>query len=388
MDYIVIKHSSSSELYHHGILGMKWGIRRTPAQLGHPTPTPRRTADGKIGTYNTKGHVTNSDYGVTKSKLAKSSVSKAVSAMEHSMTAAKEYVDNKYDAIKRVDKYLDADVEFARIQVSKDVTPYAFYATYKNKDIEKYAGLFGANLHRRADAAAKEAEKKAKRNREDESLQEDAKAKREYVDHMKVYQVRFSANKKLKVPSDRNAEDIVADLYKDNNFRKDLRSAIKDTKSQMRRPNQQALLSDAERIIRKQSSDLTRKERSTLYKALNLSLTFHDKEYFNNTSNQFYDALKKKGYSAIVDINDQKYSSYHAKKPMIVFDTDSVSIKSIKSLDQHYMDKLYTKYNRERIIKEIPYQIATALPNYGKTLLNDAYEYKYNKTLDYLNEDR
>lgn len=25
------------ELYHHGIKGMKWGVRRTPAQLGHDT---------------------------------------------------------------------------------------------------------------------------------------------------------------------------------------------------------------------------------------------------------------------------------------------------------------------------------------------------------------
>lgn len=32
-----------NELYHHGVKGMKWGVRRTPAQLGHK---PRRKRMG------------------------------------------------------------------------------------------------------------------------------------------------------------------------------------------------------------------------------------------------------------------------------------------------------------------------------------------------------
>ena len=36
------------ELYHYGVKGMKWGIRRSPAQLGHKTGTKKKKKSGVV----------------------------------------------------------------------------------------------------------------------------------------------------------------------------------------------------------------------------------------------------------------------------------------------------------------------------------------------------
>lgn len=35
-----------NSLYHHGVKGMKWGVRRTPAQLGHKTTSSKKKKTG------------------------------------------------------------------------------------------------------------------------------------------------------------------------------------------------------------------------------------------------------------------------------------------------------------------------------------------------------
>ena len=61
--------------------------------------------------------------------------------------------------------------------------------------------------------------------------------------------------------------------------------------------------------------------------------------------NKFYDKLKSAGYGAIQDVNDMDYSGYKAKNPLIVFDNagGNISVKSMTEMDQNGMGKEYAK---------------------------------------------
>lgn len=317
------------ELYHHGIKGQKWGVRRYQYADGTLTPAGKKRYNN---TYQSETHQ-------RISRVMNSKVKYVINTTRTQITG-KQYVDG----------YLKQGTTFARIQTSQEFENFAFYATYKKSDTDKYMGLFGKNLRSRAEKEAKRAEDISNATGDINDINTAAEL-RNRSNNMKVYQLKLDSVKKLKVPSDENAAHITAKLLKESEFKKNVIASIEDSKEKMRRPQQQILFKQAENALRKDPDKMTSSEKVSVYKALNLSLVNHNAQEIA-AQDRFYSELKKKGYNALLDYNDKEYSSYHAKRPMIVFDTDSVILQSVTETNPKVVDSLYRKYNTERILKE------------------------------------
>lgn len=346
-------------LQHHGVKGQQWGVRKYQYADGSLTPAGKKR-------YN------------------KNTADRVQSMMSQKVSYVIKSAGTQITGRQYVDTYLKSGTTFARIQTSSTFENFAFYATYKKSDTDKYMGLFGKNLKTRADGAAKRAEKQSNATGSEEDLLK-AKELREYSNNLKVYQLKISSTKKLKIPSDDNAADITAKLLKEKEFRDNLQYSVDHAKEIMRRPQQQILFKQAQNALAKDPAKMTNSEKIAIYKALNMSLVNHDPKEIA-TQNRFYDELKKKGYNALLDYNDKQYSSYHAKRPMIVFDTESVVLKSVAEANPKVVDKLYRKYTAERVAKETVASTLGIVSKLGHKTVSECDSYVRQKTEDYLND--
>lgn len=361
------------ELYHYGILGMKWGVRRYQNKDGSLTNAGRRHyyGDASVARAHSKYQEAQANKETAK-ELKKKARRQAIiptekrqKAYEESKKNLKTAEDNEY----RSEFEYKTKREAARIR-SKNIE-FKKKSKYRQKLEDQYKKLglsdedaqAAANRKIRAEkslaasaaltvaACAAYAYNKHRKNKIDgiikagEALQriemQDTGGKLHEVFYLAkgkhdmnrykgllgftraqqtghAYMMKLEAASDIKVASREKARKAFGDLMNND---KDFRSSLGFG-----------------------NRSFTTREINRIYDEFNRQLV--DRSMPKDPVNKFYDKLKSAGYGAIQDVNDMDYSGYKAKNPLIVFDNagGNISVKSVEEMtDMDGMGRAYTK---------------------------------------------
>ena len=342
-----------NELYHHGIKGQKWGVRRFQNKDGSLTPAGKRrydepnigrkasesvTIDGqtfKVYGRNNKQYADKvaknaKDIGATVSRESKIKEAKKYKIPEnkslHRLKLEEKYMQNgmtreqaEQAAAKRIraekfvaaaavvtvaacigyakykgytsDKIIKENSDFQRImrlnpnaEIRKD---YRQYVTIDKKDKVLYKGMFADHINKLKD------------------------------DGENIYDITVKNRNSIKVASEKRARDTFANLFKnDKEFKAEFVERLQKDGYAISKGRLDGIFNK----MKDNPNSLSDREIKTkAYDLFNVMLA-EPGERTQKNSSRFYEALRKQGISAIVDVNDSKINNYHAKMPLILFD--------------------------------------------------------------------
>lgn len=337
-----------SELYHFGIKGMKWGVRRYQNEDGSLTSLGKKRdkmlSDQKmVKKHQTTSNMVDSEYSRREFEDAKTrlKLENQKKKSKRQLDLEKKYIDQgftkdeaeikaynraktekilkvaggialasaaAYVAYKHYDKVTDKVLsEGSKIgRITNDgseSTNRAFYGFVNKHDKKRYEGLYGQALS----------------------------------ENGPVYRKAMKAAGDIKIASPESARKVMKNMF-DND--KESLGAFKKTVDELA---ETAPYNKQGKLIRKAKRELdSGKISDNTYKAFNSLLVKHDKSY-QPINDKFYSAMKKAGYGAIRDVNDKENSGYFAKNPLIIFDTDKINTEGFTKLGSDYIDKTYWK---------------------------------------------
>ena len=330
-----------NELTHHGIKGMKWGVRRFQNKDGSLTPAGRKRYDEPIqGTNSTNKKTQNTkSKSLHRLKLEEKYRNEGLSKEEAEQKAIKRIKAEAYIAAAAgitvasclayakyknytTDKVFKENTEFQRIM---RLSPNAIirddsrqYIAINKRDKVKYKGLYAQRL--------------SDLNKTPKSIEQG----------LKVYDVTMKNKKEMRVASRKRAEDTFKKLYlNDDNFRQTLKEDAKHI----------GIGRTVFENVRKKiynGEELNNRDFKKAYDYFNAHVLMdRDLDGNNNKlSNMFFDSLRKQGINAIQDVNDQKYSGYRAKLPIITFDNSFEYTKRV-------MDDKEIKMNHRKALADV-----------------------------------
>ena len=356
-NYILISDGSfisDEEIYHHGIKGMRWGIRRYQNPDGSLTAAGKKRYDDGL-TDSDKRVSSNSDSKTPrkgliqkrKDKLTEHYISKG-----YKPNAAKTMAEQRMKTEAVLAVVGTIAVTAVAVKVARRIGQDYVDQTFKS-------GKIIQNIGANQNANFKDTPFFAAINRSDKKTygMNYPREKRAMVkrgvhrgghEYQGIYNNQIKLTGDVKRASVANAQKI---FYKkmdsDPQFRKEVLDTLKKTK-----------YSDdyaAEKYL--QSGKHARK----LYDRFNQALATPEFQTAG-IHKKYYDEMKKHGYNAILDINDTRYSGYKqiSKDPTIFFGDDKWEKISNRKLSDTEINENVQKFMSDHSIKNLGKSIAKA----------------------------
>lgn len=337
------------ELYHFGVKGMKWGVRRYQNEDGSLTSLGKKRdkmlSDRKTAKkHSTTSNMVEAEYSRREFEDAKTrlKLENQKKKSKRQQDLEKKYIDQgfakdeaeikaynraktetilkvaggialasaaAYVAYKHYDKVTDRvfekGSEIGRLTNNgSEPTNRAFYGFVNKHDKDRYEGLYGKTLGANGP----------------------------------VYRKAMRAAGDINVASPESARKVLKNMFDTDKQSFDVFKKNIDAMASVVPPT-----TKQGKLWRKAKQELdSGKIGDNTYKAFNTTLVLHTKEQ-QPINDKFYSAMKKAGYGAIRDVNDKENSGYFAKNPLIVFDTDKINVEGFTKLGNDHIDSMFAK---------------------------------------------
>ena len=350
----------ANSLYHHGIKGQKWGVRRFQKKDGSLTPAGRkRYDDDGPSQKKQKEYKVPKNKSLHRLKIEEKYKAQGMSEKEAEQAAAKRIrgeqfavgaaavtvaacvAYNKYRN-HNVDKVLK-NAEFHRIMMTDNpdapVREGARYVSYKKNDKMRYRGLYGNELKtkRMADGLNNiDFEKVGPMPTGMDNLRKYVEENQTYKKN--IYDMTIKSKGDIKVASEKRARETFEKLYKnDPEFRKNLAQRAGENRLNLLTKKGMMKSDVVDQLIAEGKGMSDKDMKGKAYDIFNILLVDSDDRSRSN-QNKFYNALKEQGINAVQDMNDKKYSGYGTKNPLILFDGEFDYSKKVLSDSQIQKD--------------------------------------------------
>ena len=280
-------------ILHYGVKGMKWGVRKNISDFGHKLYDGHK--ENLLYKYRTNGYSEKDAQEKLRKRLRNEKIGAA--ALGLAAAGAATYFGKNYLQDEFFGRTLKKGSVIDTVTSAEDLDKSSpFYGAFRNMDKMKYRGYLGR-------------ERRQKRL----DIQIPYLRKRMGLDSPDNV-MKLVAKSDVKIAPNKVAKESFEKLYK----------------------NDASFKSAADKIIRGYGWDI----KGTNYEKFNVGLI--DGRYNSESKNavqKFYGALKEKGYHALNDLNDKKFSGYETSNPTVFFDNANISKSSVKQLTNSVINR-------------------------------------------------